>query len=340
VHLRDVTFPEFHDHHRLNVLTARMLKEKSVRYDIILGRRTLLLFGFKVNFAENVVTRNDPSVSMRSYSHYQVIPDKLSQLAVLLLDLIKSNLEPEDTFFAATEILPSKYNPKDVDELIQDSQYFNTVQQNDLQFILSTFPVLFNGKLQTYTAEKIHFDIDPEATPRRAHAYLVPRAQLNTFKGELKRLQAEGGIEQANRARRIARTLIIPRKDGCVRWITDFHRLLLHLLKLATPFLRWSSMTLILQNAKRPRAVAVEDLAKRLRSINQMMQYLPGANKAAPYNDQERKMIFYQMMPSDWELTFLKTGRQLTDATQSLTYLARYMKFNESVSAIWRRMYS
>jgi len=105
------------------------------------------------------------------------------------------------------------------------------------------------------------------------------------------------------------------------------------LLKLATPFLWLSSLTLIFQNATKPRAVAVNDLAKRLRSINQMMQYLPGANKAAPYNDQERKMIFYQMMPSDWELTFLKTGRQLTDATQSLTDLARYMKLHESVLA-------
>ena len=55
--------------------------------------------------------------------------------------------------------------------------------------------------------------------------YSVPTSHLTVFKAELQRLLKIGVIEKATWSEWIAGTFIVPKKDGRVRWITDFRGL-------------------------------------------------------------------------------------------------------------------
>jgi hypothetical protein len=56
-------------------------------------------------------------------------------------------------------------------------------------------------------------------------AYIVPHLHKATFKKELDRLVKIGVLEKQGRAEWVAGTFIIPKKDGKVRWVSDFRAL-------------------------------------------------------------------------------------------------------------------
>jgi hypothetical protein len=53
----------------------------------------------------------------------------------------------------------------------------------------------------------------------------VPSVASCAFKQELDRLVQEGVLEPGTRSAWIAGTFIIPKKDGCVRWVSNFQGL-------------------------------------------------------------------------------------------------------------------
>ena len=84
-----------------------------------------------------------------------------------------------------------------------------------------------------------------------------------------------------------------------------------------------------LNRVSKPKEMDCMSLFTRLRLINDFMQYLPGA--VDKYTDQELKIIYYKMMPSDWKIAYLQTARPITDETYSAMDMARYMRICESV---------
>ena len=105
------------------------------------------------------------------------------------------------------------------------SRHLSSTQQQQLSTLLSQFPTLFNGELKVYPHNKLHLDVDPSVKPFVSHAYPIPKKQLQIFKQELDQLVAIGVLEKQGRATWIAGTFIIPKKDGRVRWISDFQAL-------------------------------------------------------------------------------------------------------------------
>ena len=63
-----------------------------------------------------------------------------------------------------------------------------------------------------------------------------------------------------------------------------------------------------LSRVKKPRSMEVNELVARLRVINLLMTYLPGYGGNPGYDDQELKVLFYQIMLSDWKLAYFKTA--------------------------------
>ena len=53
----------------------------------------------------------------------------------------------------------------------------------------------------------------------------MPTSHLAVFKAELQRVLQIGVIEKATQSEWIVGTFIVPKKDGRVRWITDFRGL-------------------------------------------------------------------------------------------------------------------
>jgi transposase InsO family protein len=124
-----------------------------------------------------------------------------------------------------SSIKESSYDSVDPAQIASACPHLSLQQQASLTKLLSRFPVLFNGHLRQFTDETIHLEVDPSIKPHRSRAYAVPHAHLPVFKQELQRLVDIGVLERSGRADWVSGTFIIPKKDGRVRWVSDFRAL-------------------------------------------------------------------------------------------------------------------
>ena len=194
-----------------------------------------------IDFGSNTMTWDEMTVPMRVLQRDR--PEQTPIAEVLFLDAIDDLLQDPDeevytqeignaSMSSASElgyksktILSSSYDKVDVSEIVSSCTHLSQSQQNDLKELLQQFDTLFDGKLKKYNGKPVHLDVDPNATPHRSKVYSVPQTHHKVFKEELERLVEIGVLEPAGRALWIAGTFIIPKKDGKVRWITDFRGL-------------------------------------------------------------------------------------------------------------------
>ena len=91
------------------------------------------------------------------------------------------------------------------------------------------------------------FELVDGAKPHSQRHYPVPHLYKQTFKKELERLVSIGVLEKVQESEWGSPTFIIPKKDGRVRFISDFRRLNQKLKRKPYPLPRISDM---LQNWK------------------------------------------------------------------------------------------
>ena len=127
--------------------------------------------------------------------------------------------------YKSRTIRASLYERSDLQEIVHKCTYLTQSQQQQLFQLLSKFPKLFDGELKTFNGSPIHLELIDNPTPVRSQAYPILRSQLQVCKQELDRLVRIGVLEWAKRSEWIAGTFITSKKDGRVRWITDFRRL-------------------------------------------------------------------------------------------------------------------
>ena len=141
------------------------------------------------------------------------------------------DLDPEEECFVSTHpskiILESKYDKVNIDEVISKQTHLDSAKRQDLHRLLSKFSRLFSGKLDVYPHRKMSLDVDPEALKslRFRRPYPVPVVHHDLFKQELQRLVDEGVLERCGASPFAAPTFIIPKKDGRIRWVSDFREL-------------------------------------------------------------------------------------------------------------------
>ncbi|KAG7369761.1 reverse transcriptase RNA-dependent DNA polymerase [Nitzschia inconspicua] len=127
--------------------------------------------------------------------------------------------------YRSGNILSSKYDFVNADTVVQAQRHLSADQQADLAKLLRKHSRLFSGQLGEYKGQKIHLEIDPSVKPSRSRPYTVPINHQQVFKEELERLVRIGVLEKCGRSEWIAGTFIIPKKDGRIRWISDFRAL-------------------------------------------------------------------------------------------------------------------
>ena len=90
---------------------------------------------------------------------------------------------------------------------------------------LKEFEDLFQGKLGTMPGEPYRVPIKKTAKPYHAKPFPVPVIYQDTLKKELNRLEDLGVITKDKDSQWAAPAFIIPKKNGTVRFLTDFRRL-------------------------------------------------------------------------------------------------------------------
>ena len=131
-----------------------------------------------------------------------------------------NNANPEG--YKARTIATSLYEPADLQEIVNKCTYLLPPQRQQLHQMLQKFHKLFDGQLKTFKGPPVHLQLIENPKPVRRRPYSVPTSHLTVFKAELHRLLEIGVIEKSARSEWIAGTFIVPKKDGRVRWITDF----------------------------------------------------------------------------------------------------------------------
>ena len=241
VMLKNVLLPEFHRTRRLDTLQAKIF-DQTCRYDMILSRDLMNDLGIVLNFESKSMEWDKAIVAMREH------PKNASNTSFatnLLLEAIDGGLDTNDSTFVLDEpsdlhyqannanpegyksrtISTSLHEPADLQDIVNKCNYLLPHQQQQLYQMLQKFQKLFDGQLKTFKGPPVHLQLIENPTPIRRRPYSVPTSHLTIFKAELQRLLQIGVIEKAVRSEWIAGTFIVPKKDGRVRWITDFRGL-------------------------------------------------------------------------------------------------------------------
>ena len=224
--INDLMLPEFNNKQILPKLQAKVFGA-DCRYDMILGRDVLRAFGIKLDFDSDTIVSGGVSRKMREFP---TIPKNMTATDVLLqelLDYVEFNDEDDESSddIYNNEILDSKYDGATPREIADSCTHLTQAQRDDLEKLFSKFTKLFDGQLRCFTDEQVHLDIDPTVPSKRSRPYTVPISQRELFRKELNRLVSIGVLEKCGRADWVAGTFCIPKKDGRVRWVSDFRAL-------------------------------------------------------------------------------------------------------------------
>ena len=126
------------------------------------------------------------------------------------------------------EIKESKYEIVPLSKVAKLQTHLSSSQQDQFFDVLKDFEPLFNGnlvrtgKLGTYKGPLATLELNDDAKPFHNRPYSVPKAHEAVFKKTLDEMVKWGILEVCGPKDYLSPTFIIPKKDGRVRFISDF----------------------------------------------------------------------------------------------------------------------
>ncbi len=203
-------------HEKRIVESLMHVTPKLENYDMILGRDLLQELGIILNFQHNSIQWEHAIAPMKS-------TDKQTNYN------IHATIEDSKALQEATsrmrQILEAKYEPANLKEVVKSCNNLQANEKQALYKLLSKYETLFDGTLGHWVGEKYHIELKENAKPYHARAYPIPKAYEDTLKMEVQRLCDLNVLKRINRSEWGSPTFIIPKKDGTVRFISDFREL-------------------------------------------------------------------------------------------------------------------
>ena len=214
VHLQGIQLPEFTRSRMIDDHKAMVFSSPS-QYDVILGSDFLTKVGIDTLFSQGATKWLDQTIPMRSPGYWQDPANRY-------LELYLADIEAEQH---SVEIKEAKYEAVTPQEVVAQQHHLTASQRRDLQRTLETRTQLFDAVLRVYPKVQVRLELSQEAVPRHAKPYSVPRAHEEVFRKELEHLLAIGVLRRCGATEWASPTFIIPKKDGRVRWVSDFRYL-------------------------------------------------------------------------------------------------------------------
>ena len=84
---------------------------------------------------------------------------------------------------------------------------------------------MFDGTLGYWDTDPVDLELNPGSKPFNSKYYPVPRINKETFHKYLKRLVKIGVLTPVQQSQYDTPVFIIPKKEGDMRFITDYRRL-------------------------------------------------------------------------------------------------------------------
>ena len=109
--------------------------------------------------------------------------------------------------------------------MVRNAIHLNPRQREMLYTLLITYKDIFDVDLGEWKTDPVDLELKEGAEPHSQQHYPIPRIHRDVFKKYLDRLVKLGVLERTNESEWGSPTFIIPKKDGTVRFISDFRRL-------------------------------------------------------------------------------------------------------------------
>ena len=114
--------------------------------------------------------------------------------------------------------------------------------------LLKKYESLFDGTLGDWKGSPISLELKEGATPYHGWAYPIPQIHERAMRIKVDHLISLGVLEECNDSELGAPTFIIPKKDGRIRFISDFRKLNTFVKRKPYPLPKIQDMLLKLQD--------------------------------------------------------------------------------------------
>ena len=189
------------------------ITKNSLKYDMIIGRDLLSEHGICIDFNSG-------------YMHWnQTIAPLKSTDATISESHVVDSSHVEDATNRMKEILDAKYEPADLDKVVESCTNLTKDEKKSLRTLLGKYEDIFDGKLGKWKDTYYDIELKPGVSPYHARAFPIPKIHERALRVEVDCLIKEGVLKEINRSEWAAPTFIIPKKDGTVRFISDFREL-------------------------------------------------------------------------------------------------------------------
>jgi hypothetical protein len=224
VTLSEMLLPEFSRSMRIITDLKVTIINNMSKFDVILGRDFCSSIGIDVlHSSQEVVWRHSDGTMVHS------IPFRSNDFGSTAFNLQTACFDAISFTDKSDE--QTLFNPAldlrqyDTDAIAAQQIHLSSSQRDELAQVMRQFPRLFSGELGYYPHRKIHLDLVPDARPVHRHPYPVPHSSLLQFKETLQMLVRLNVLERCGASEWGLPAFVIPKKDGSVRWIADFHEL-------------------------------------------------------------------------------------------------------------------
>ena len=227
VHLHQVKFPEF-GNHCIDNIKADIFDSPSCRYDLIIGRDILKIMGIKIDFKGHVLTWMGRDLPMKSSSDFS--PTKVDEVEQYFNHLRETEEDEDFDIFAelyADDVLikDRKYQAVSPEEVVRQLDHLTVDQRQKLKTTFEKYKRVFDGTLGKHPTAKIDIELIPGAKPIYQSPYPVSFKRKALFQRELNNMIADGVFTRIGESEWGFPSFIIPKKDGRVRWLSDFRKL-------------------------------------------------------------------------------------------------------------------
>jgi hypothetical protein len=183
----------------------------NVQYDMIIGNDLLQALKIDLKYTTSMIDWDGIEIPMRSRD---ATPEDSY--------IINESSPLNDATKRVKEILDAKYEPANLENIAESCTNLTKEQQDDLHTLLTKYESLFDGTLGHWKGEDYDIELKENASPYHARPFPIPRIHEQTLRHEVDRLCEIGVLKKVNRSEWAAPTFIIPKKDGTVRFISNF----------------------------------------------------------------------------------------------------------------------
>ena len=193
-----------------------------LEYDMIIGRDLLKSLGMIIDFKHGVLRWDDVTIPMNRTKNKNKNKKEFNEIFQLAT-------EPRTVQQATeriTKILDANYEKANLADVVKrHCCHLSTKRREAILNLLVQYEDLFDGTLGSFHTKPVHLELKKDAVPKHHKAFPVAKIHEATLKKELDRLCKLGVLKKNSDSTWAAPTFIIPKKNGTVRFISDFRYL-------------------------------------------------------------------------------------------------------------------